>query len=333
MSLRNKGFTIIELIVVIAIMLALYGLILTNIGDGRSVKGAAQEFANLLRNIKSKALLNETGSAVVIEQDSDYGSNVYEGHIPYIIECSVTKMPNPVNNGIYPSSIILGLNPLNAASSELKLGYRTRLYAGAELSSASKLATKMSDWYSFSCINPPLATISFDNEKGQTSINSYWHPLLGSGGLTQPLQPPPNGFYMGVARYPDKGMIRMIFPKIATIDLRYSGVGSDPNSNWGNLENKGQFAVIFEKLGGLDAVVTQLPLKSVDPGEIFYFFIVSRKEKKQDKQLASENAFWVAIHYETGQVVVSSHIPQENNDTNSLIAARENARKSLSIGK
>ena len=330
--MRNKAFTVIELIVVTCIMIVLFSLLLWKTGDGRTVKGAAQEFAGILRNAKSKALCNEVGAGLVIEPEINSGILVSDTYVLPFVECKVTKMPNPVNNGVYPSSIDIGLNPLNASLDDLKLGYKVRFYAQSDTNNQSYRGLQMSEWYCLNYENPPTAKVSFDKETGQNSRNSYWHPLLDCGGLDN--SQPKKDVIAGVARYPIKSGEAMRFPKVATIDLRYSGSGNDVNSTWGNLTNKGAIGIVFDKLGCLDALVKQNPVSYIDPFEIVYFYIVDRKElRSMDRKLGSSNAFWVAIQPNTGQVVVAANIPQDNDDTESLTAAREHARKSFTIGR
>ena len=326
----RKAFTVMELIVVSVIFAILFGLTIRNSGDGRTVKGAAQEFAGILRNAKSKALCKESGAGIILQTEANNGIVVHDAYILPFIECKVDKMPKPVRDS-YPTSIDIGLNILNASPDELKLGYKVKFYSTSPPNSTNARGLYMSEWYSFSYVNPPTATISFNSDNGQTSRNSYWHPLIDCGGLDN--SQTKKDVIAGVARCPTKSGIAMTFPKVATIDLRYSGSGNDVNTKWGNLDNKGSLGIVFDILGGLDAIVKQNPTEYIDPCEIVYFFIVDRKEFVQDKRLSSENAFWVAIHPNSGQVSVSSHIPQDSNDTNALIAGRENARKSLSIGK
>ena len=143
---------------------------------------------------------------------------------------------------------------------------------------------------------------------------------------------PKTNIIAGVARYPIKSGVTMIFPKIATIDFRYSGSGNDTSQTWGDLSQEGSIGVVFDKLGCLDALVKQKPVSYIDPFEIVYFFIVNRRDMISNKGLSITDAFWVAIQPNTGQVVVANHIPQENNNNDSLIASRENARKSFNIG-
>lgn len=329
-AVMRKGFTVIELLVVTTIMVVLFGLLLGRPGDGRTVKSAAQEFASILRNTKSKALCNEVGDGVVIEPESNSGIVISNSYILPFIECKVTKMPNPVNNGVYPSSIDVGLNPLNASLDDLKRGYKVRFYAQSDSTNQSYRGLQMSEWYCFNYENPPTAKVSIDKETSQNSRNSYWHPLLDCGGLDN--SQPKTNIIAGVARHPIKSGVAMIFPKVATIYFRYSGSGNDTSQTWGDLSQEGSIGVVFDKLGCLDALVKQKPVSYIDPFEIVYFFIVNRRDMISNKGLSIIDAFWVAIQPNTGQVVVANHIPQENNDNDSLIASRENARKSFNIG-
>lgn len=320
----RRAFTVVELLVVVTILAALFGLVISSIrrSDG-SVRGAAQQFAAALRNAQGRALGNAAGAAVIIEADADLRVKVSDSNPQAFVEGSVSGMPPPTNGDVYPTSAQITVNPRNAGNDELKYGYKVRFFRG----SANQRGQSVSDWFAFSSTNPPSATVSFQTASGQTSRNAFW--------------PSASGLNCCVARYPRRGGVAMTFPKVATIDLRYSGTGSEPGSTWGSLDGKGAIGVSFDVAGSVEALMQQVPVSTVlpaantpiEPCEPIYFFIVDRAELlKQDRRLAAENAFWVVVHHQTGQVNVAANVPQDGVDAAALLAARANARKVVRIG-
>jgi len=342
-SRSRKGFTLVELLVVAAILAVLFSLVLSGMrrSDG-SVKGAAQQFAAVLRHTQARGLGNEVGAAVIIEPDSDGSIIISDANTLPFMECTVASMPPPAAGNAYPTSTQISLNVLNASLDDLKFGYKLRYFAGGGANSSQRRGPPISDWYAFRSPTPPAATVSFQTASGQTSRNAYWPPVTGCGGCCGASPPPPTGLVACVARYPTRGGIAMRFPKVATIDLRYSGTGNDPNTPWGNLDAKGALGVAFDQLGGLEALMQQVPVTAgtpsvetpIDPSEPVYFFIVDRAERtKMDRKLATESGFWVVIQPQTGQINVANNVPQTGTDSAALAAARANARKSLDIGR
>jgi len=327
---RRAAFTLIELLVVASILAALFGLVITGTrrGDG-SVRGAAQQFAALLRTAQSRALGNEVGAALILEADGDLNVVVSDSHVQPFIEGTVTDMPPPATEPSNLSTAEITVAPANAANEDMTAGYKIRFFHRPP--GGTGRGQPVSEWFGFQSPAPPDAIASFQAVNGQTSRNTSWPSAPQDGTMT-----------CCIARYPTKAGVAMTFPKVATVDLRYSGTGDAPGTTWGSLDGKGAIAVSFDMLGGIDALMQQVPLSAagsssvtpIDPFEPVYFLIVDRAERLSvDRQLASEKAFWVAVHPQTGQVTVASNVPQAGTDSAALIAARANARKAITIGK
>ncbi|MBM4022352.1 MAG: type II secretion system protein [Planctomycetes bacterium] len=342
----HRGFTLVELLVVASILAVLFSLVLSGMRRSKgSVKGAAQQFAAVLRQTQARALGNEVGASLMIEPDADGGITIAEGNLLPFMECTVTKMPPAAAAGTYPTSTELTLSVLNATTADLKFGYKLRYFAGGgTANSTQRRGPPISDWYAFRSTAPPAATVSFQAVSGQTSRNAYWPPVTGCGGCCAATPPPSTGLVACVARYPTRGSVAMRFPKAATVDLRYSGTGNAPSSTWGNLDAKGLLGIAFDQLGGLDALMQQVPASTtnttpsantpIDPSEPVFFFIVDRAERmKMDRKLATKSGFWVVIQPQTGQVDVAANVPQTGVDSAALTAARANARQSLDLGR
>lgn len=68
MNGKRRGFTIVELLVVAALMATLFGLVLAGGRPKPTARKFAQEFASMLLAAQSRALGNPEGAAVIIEE-------------------------------------------------------------------------------------------------------------------------------------------------------------------------------------------------------------------------------------------------------------------------
>ena len=178
--------------------------------------------------------------------------------------------------------------------------------------------------------------MSFRSAANQAVSNTIWPvPTKAAGGGDNP-------FDFQVARYPAKADVAVDVPKSVAIDLRYSGIVDDPTTAWGGLANDGAIAVVFDSVGGVDAVMQQVlgPASSrsnqpITPTQPFYLLVTTRSEIADAAfpPLSSPKALWVAIHPQTGRVTVASNVVQSGTDATSLRAARAKARALANIGK
>jgi hypothetical protein len=224
------------------------------------------------------------------------------------------------------------LAPLDADAEDLVHAYKIRL-SGEPPRPFQPPTPWLALSVSTAASGSAAGVIGFRITNGQTPLNSVWPVPTTTSSV-------PNPFDFVAARYPTKGESAVEFPKAAAIDLRFSGTGDDPTTVWGGLAGKGAVAIVFDSVGGIDAVMQQvLKLGSrqsdpspIDPTEPVYLLVAPRKDIESGlNTLANQEAVWVAVHPQTGRVSVGGNSPQTGTDATALRAARANAR-ALALG-
>jgi type II secretory pathway pseudopilin PulG len=323
---RRAAFTLVELLVVAGIFAMLFGMVLTGANPGRSsqIRQAAQSLASVLLATQSKALGNPVGAAVILESGTVITMSVSAANatmLPFIVgTTNTTDMP--------PSTLSSGtatvtITPTNANAAELVNGYKIQFLKKTAATQAP------SAWLKFSCSTVTgTCTVEFRTANGQTLDNTIWPKALGTG-----------AFDVNVARYPAKAEAAYAFSKAAAIDLRYSGVGDGNlyNASWSDLSNKGDIGLVYDSIGGIDAVMQRVlspgTIQPIDPASPIYLLVAARSDVIANTSLRSDRSLWVVIHQQTGRVSISSNIAQSGTNATALRAARANARAQIAIGK
>ena len=325
----SRGFTIVELLVVVSIMASLFGLIVVGMRPsvGGELRRAAQQFASVLLATQSRGIGDPKGVAVVLELDTRPVAqggpkvagtqciSVFGGDKPPFVVGTVTGMPPAAG----ATSATVTINVTNGG--DIQQGYRVQFFG-----SEPDPVVPSSAWFGFRPAVPPATqyTVSLRAEDGQSTTNVVWPT------------PVDNTLRARVACYPAKGPLAVAFPKTVGIDLRYSGTGDDPATAWGGLASKGDLAVSFDSVGTLDALMRGLGGSAAaarQPVEPVYFLVAARADIEDDAALANERSLWVAIQPSTGRVTTSSNIAQAGKDRVAVRAARANARAALAAGK
>lgn len=337
-----RGFTIVELLVVVSIMASLFGLIVVGMRPsvGGELRRAAQQFASVLLAAQSRGLGDPKGAAVVLELDTRPEAeggpkvagtqciSIFTGDQPPFAVGTATGMPPAV--GATSASVAIAVTN----GGDLQQGYRVQFYG-----SDPDPVVPASAWFGFQ----PPGTVSLRADDSQSIANTAWPTPVG-GQLK-----------VRVACYPGKGPLAVAFPKTVGIDLRYSGTGDDPTTAWGGLAYEpkpnltvadwGNPAISFDSVGTVDALMERLGGKppaaspnepaaaSRQPVEPVYFLVAARADIDEDKALASDRSLWVAIQPQTGRVTTSANVPQSGKDRVAVRAARANARAALGTGK
>jgi len=316
---RRGGFTLVEMLVVAAVMITLFGLILTGSKPkvSSSIRSAAQELASVLLAAQSRALGNPTGAGVLLEPADATGrmSQLVSSADPLpMIEGRVTTgmPPNPAS----AATATVAITPTNGVAADLDGGYRIR-FLGQQ-----PTVQPPSPWFAFT--GP--STVGMRAADGQVSTNTIW-PRSASG--TMDVQ---------IARYPAKGEVLLQLRPGVAIDFRNSGTG-DNTTTWGVLENKGAIALMFDSVGSIDVIMQQV-LRSgsrvgvpqpIEPAQAVYFFVCSKSEIDSGvNTLESSEALWVAVA-PNGRVTVAANVPQTS--STALSAARELARRGVALGR
>jgi Tfp pilus assembly protein FimT len=361
----RSGFTIVELLVVTSIMLLMFGLVLSGArpGAGGQVRQTGQSLASLLTSAQSQSLGSPAGAGLVIQSGTASGlaatiaTVVAMADVPPLLTgtTGTAGFPPTRENGVLPQVTNVTLTPFNGDADELQHGYKIR-FGGAVATGTTYPYQPPSAWMALAATaasGSPTCTgvVSFRWGAGQSGTNSVWpEPTKnGSGGL--------NPLDFQVARYPVAGKSLLEMPKSTAIDLRYSGIGEDnatiwnqatwiasgtSASGWGTLAGKGSLAVLFDSVGGVDAVMQNVEgpssvrsLAPVDPVEPLYLLVTARTEIEDPSfmPLSSPRAIWVVIHPQTGRVTTALNVPQTGVDALALRAARARARAGAMVGK
>lgn len=338
--MNRRGFTLVELLVVAAIMAVFFGLIVTgaNPGSGSQVRQAGQSLASVLTAAQSRALGSPAGAAVIFESGTTAGLStascitVSNGDSPPLISGTTTAgLPFPPGS----TTASVSLAPTNADAADLMHAYKVQ-FGGAIAGTAP--VQPVSDWYGLACPSASgssaSCTVSFRSTEGQTALNTIWPEAVSAAGGVSTMA-------FRAARYPVKADVSLQCGKAAAIDLRFSGIGDDPAATWGRLDGKGAIAITFDSVGGVDGLMQQV-LKSgsrsadpspVDPSEPIYLLVAPRADVESGKSLASQQAVWVVVHPQSGRVSLAGNVQQSGTDTTALRAARAKARAGVVFGK
>lgn len=307
MSRVRSGFTLVELLVVAALLAMLFGLILTagRGGSGKSgARRAAQELASMLLAAQSRALGKPEGAAVIVVADaanSRQGTAAHEGiGLPPII-----RQLN--GNGRLP------------ADAQVLSSYKARLRKspGADASSA------------VSIVSPWFGVRGGELQRRQSAGQNERNTLL---------DPPGPNLEAVVVRFPVMGPKPVTFGGQIAIDLRHSGVGDDPAATHGHgrFENGSPVAVVFEQSGRVGEVILGsgnqggATTDPIQPSETIYFLLTEKDAIDGNQSLRSAKSYWVAVNPQTGRINVSANEPTETDD---LILARLKARRDVAVGK
>lgn len=296
MRRHDSAFTIVELLVVAALMAVLFGLVLAGGRPKPSARKLAQEFASMLLAAQSRALGRPEGAAVIIE-------------LP-----GIPDDPLKIHEAVCLPPIVLDAPDgtiANSGDTDLAQGYKARFQS----KSGSGVFT-VSPWLKLSGGVPQARDATGQNER-----NTIVQP---TGANLEAL----------VVRLPVIGGKAIAVPKQLALSLENSGVGDDPAASHGfvRLNGKGAIAVVFDQAGRVADVVSNVigatAPDSISPGELIYFFFHEvDSQTPPPVPLQSDSAVWVAINPQTGRINIAANKP------GTLFTARENARKAIAVGK
>jgi type II secretory pathway pseudopilin PulG len=325
----RPGFTLTELLVVTAILMTMFGLVVTGAGPSRRTDGdirrGAQQLASLLLASQSSSLGSPTGAAVIIDSAGALAETIsHARRFPFIEGRVVAGMP-PLDPTAW--QVQVQLMPTNDSVSALQHGYRVRFLERTDDDQGPP-----SDWFSFVSTSPPTAEVRFRVENGQTSQTTVWPAAPESG----------DALAFQVARYPIPNGLAEMLPDTVAIDLRHSGYGDETMTAWKSLADRGAIAVGFDKVGTVDALMQNvLPAESearsvqpLTPADRIYFLVTAKSDVLDPtvNALANEDALWVVINPRSGNIAISPNVPQTTDDAAALRAARDLASRGVTIG-
>ncbi len=342
-----RGFTLVELLVAVAIIATLFGLVVAGARPGADgqIRQATQTLSSAFMATQSRALGQSVGAAIILE------SGTSASDIATIAVANASMPPLISGTARKVSASEYDFFPLTGDAAELEHAYRIR-FGGVGSTAANAVLQPPSAWFSLACPAAPAdatsctGTIAFRTTNGQTAANSIAP------------EPPASGPLAFVATcYPDKGESVMSFPEGAAIDLRYSGIGEDSTDiwddaktiatgssvpGWGNLAGKGSIAFAYDSIGRIDAVMQRTTeaanlraMQPIRPAEPIYLLVTSRDwiTDNPTQPLGNPKAFWVVLHPQTGRTSVAFNVPQAGSDAAALRAARAKARAGTLGGK
>ena len=320
-SAFRRGFTLVELLVVVGLMASLLGLLVTGLRPNGStqIRQLSQNLSSAILAARTRSIGTESGYAIVLEPGGgvpDIASNsiFFAGVPPFITGTTGTSGMPPVTLSV--TSTTVTLFPLNADVLDLASGYKVRFQR------SSSPILPPSPWFAFAPAAGGSGTVSFRGTQSQTSANTVWP--VGSG--SNPLQ-------FAVARRPVKSDSTAESTKFAAIDLRYSGVGNTIAGDYGTLHGKGSIAIVFDQDGGFDSVMTAgTSLMPLVPSAPLYLLIASVPDIEQNRSLQSESSRWLAIAPATGRVTVATTVVVSGTTEGDIMAARANARQGAAGG-
>jgi len=333
---KRPGFTLVELLVVAAIMATLFGLVVggTRQSVDRQVRQAAQLITSALMAAQSRGLGEAGGAFAILESDSTAPARSIAVANAITAPLLTGSATIPVGSG---SVLSVQLTPANSDSAELAHAYRIR-FGGAI--GAGGVVQPLSPWMSVSVptgsTNPTVAgTVKLRDENNQTLNNTIW---------------PSGTLPFWAVRYPSKGDTVLSLPRLAAIDLRYSGIGEESatiwngsvRDGWGSLAVKGSIGIGFDTVGRFDTLMQRVTepagnrvAQPTKPTEPLYLLVSTREwmEDHPDEPLNNPNSLWVVVHPQTGRTSSAQNVPTVGVNASALRSARAKARANVLGGK
>jgi prepilin-type N-terminal cleavage/methylation domain-containing protein len=327
-AIHCKGFTLVELLVVTGLIASLLSVVIVAMRPTAEsqVRELARNIQSALMQAQTRSLTNARGACLVLVPSSTVscGAAYFAEPRPIIStqmkapdgatleQILTTGAPNLFNTGSASAAFI---TPVNADLPALEAGYRVRLSTGATYG----------PWYNFSFTaydSSGMAAIALLTRPGSAldPATNIW-PLV--SGSQVPCQ---------VVRYPEKVRSAVIAPKLASIDLRYSGLGDQPSPGsfdasstspiywYSSLQSvdatsPDSICLDFNRTGVLDGIfrITPFPGKrwadAVTPNAPVYLLVATNDDIAANRSLQSTISTWIAINPKTGAVTAGKNNP------------------------
>jgi prepilin-type N-terminal cleavage/methylation domain-containing protein len=315
----RPAFTLVELLVVAAIMAVFFGLVVNGArsSPSREVARTAQSLASVLLAAQSRAIGSPNGGAVVIDSGTATGS---PGICGSVLAADIQDPIVGTTSGIVSGAVALVVTGGPDAAAALESGgYRIQFGGLSGLPGAPY--QPLSPWFRLqpqpSNGSTVTATLDYRDTDGQTPLNTV---------LPQPTAVPGTTGTMAfrAATYPVRSEALLSFPKRAVIDLRYSGCGHNPASQFGAANSIADVTVTFDSVGIVHEVIQGITVRiTADP---IFLLVTTRDAAVAGTALSDVASFWVVVAPSSGRVVTGRNVPQAGANE----AAIRNARAVVS---
>jgi len=310
---KHKGFTLIELLVVVAIIASLLGLFSINSAPSRKtqMRMAAQSLASLLLTTQTHALNTDIGTAIWISRDGIFSSDIPTQDD---LVKGVTAVQDVTGAAITPIALLSS----TSVRVQLSTAPPEHIYRARFLGDPSGTSLPPSPWFQVVRQNRVQMTVDIAFRDSQESTNTIW----------------PGSFYVDPTspncsvefhQHPVRSSLAEEWPKLATIDLRYSGFGNSvglADDIALTFNRTGQPAVLFSNLGGS----VQSALMN---GTLYLLVAYADDVVSGANTLANEDSVWIRMEGETGHVSMAWNNPisTATPSPTELEIARQNLRE------
>ncbi|MDA7979350.1 MAG: prepilin-type N-terminal cleavage/methylation domain-containing protein [Pirellulales bacterium] len=313
---RRSGFTLIEMIVVVVVVLTVSGLaiaIAAPDNEARRLRETARQVSSMLQNARAKAI--EIGRPVGVSIEPDEINPLRATSLQYV------EVAPPYGGDFADSKAIVGADPsfpTDITRGIAQVGAADAMWQG--LVKIGDLIRFNHQGHFYQIVGPvdPTDNTLVDRSAAAFEIRSINSavPRFADQGLSVPYE---------VVRQPETSAGPPLeIPDGVVIDLSLSGVGkagtfpADP----------GPINLIFSPKGQVAILMPEDPTGTFQRQAVPFdaiFLMIGNNESigaitaGTDNNLNNPNAYWVTVHHQTGLVTSSDNVP---NSAGNLPAAR-----------
>jgi prepilin-type N-terminal cleavage/methylation domain-containing protein len=300
--MRRRGFTLIEIMVVLVIVLLLAGMILTAVRpalEARRIREAARSVSTMFYQAKARAVETGRPFGVMIERAENADPQAPSSRTLYFAESP----------------------PIYAGDSE---NARALIRPGGncELTGANTSLIGTGDFIRFNFQDPLYEITSVGGQQLQFAARST--PDLPKPSGDQPMSAP-----FQILRKPRKAIgVPVQLSGNVVVDMSKSGVGATGVEF--NAQGSKRVVVMFSPSGHVDRIYLNEESSEIPTGPIH--ILLGRAEKVSDStNLQDPMNLWVTIGNQSG-LVTTTPIDISTDGGGSVKAAREGARDMLGMG-
>lgn len=336
--IRRNAFTLVELLVVTGLLASLLSLVIVAMRPTAEsqVRELTRNLQSALMQAQTRSLTNAQGACLVIVPSSTVASGTAYFAEPRptlstklqaptggpAIDTILTGTPSLFRTGSATAAFV---TPDNADLQSLESGYRTRFSTGSTYG----------PWYDFS--------FTAYETSGTTALALLTRPLTGVDPAND-IWPAVIGNQVAclVARYPQFALPAVTAPKMAAIDLRYSGAGDQPaplsfatsNSEiyrYAALRSRSaneyappypnppldSIGFEFDRSGTLVSLIRITPpsvkrwAMPIAPTAPIYLLVATTDDIAANRSLQSSVSTWIAVNPRVGSVRIGKNNPAD----------------------